>query len=325
MTATLALCLLGTIWGTQAYPAYDDDAVAKPIDALVVDAGFSISNHSTMTDDGCELTVFRVRDPRFGDAPLPPLLLQHGILDSADAWTLNGANGSLAMLAAAAGFDVFLGNSRGNKYSSGRAQFAPHSKDYWLWSWDEMAKYDLPATLELARDVSGCGADAGVPIACHSQGCTLSLVAMLEGYVTPAEAPLVVALAPVAHMRHSTSELLEVVSTLRLDELLELLRKYSFLPDRPFFEKLLPQVCARHVRLCDDVASLLVGYNASHIDESRWPVFLSHFPSGTSAFDLSHYAQALRADRDERSFAAYDYEWGLALKVRRRSSVGSWV
>ena len=41
MTATLALCLLGTIRGTQAYPAYDDDAVAKPIDALVVDAGWT--------------------------------------------------------------------------------------------------------------------------------------------------------------------------------------------------------------------------------------------------------------------------------------------
>lgn len=97
----------------------------------MTEQGFTISNFTATTEDGCILKIFRVRDPAFGDAVLPPVLLQHGILDSADTWTLNFANGSLAMLAAAAGFDVYLGNSRGNKYSTGRSGYGEHTKEYW--------------------------------------------------------------------------------------------------------------------------------------------------------------------------------------------------
>jgi hypothetical protein len=54
---------------------------------------------------------------------------------------------SLAFILADAGFDVWLGNWRGNTYSMQNIHYNPSDAAFWDWTWDEMAKYDLPCTL----------------------------------------------------------------------------------------------------------------------------------------------------------------------------------
>jgi hypothetical protein len=43
-----------------------------------------------------------------------------------------------AFVIANQGFDVWLGNSRGNKYSREHATKSPDSKDFWDFSWPQM-------------------------------------------------------------------------------------------------------------------------------------------------------------------------------------------
>jgi pimeloyl-ACP methyl ester carboxylesterase len=62
---------------------------------------------------------------------------------------------SPAYVMAKAGFDVWLGNSRGNKYSRRHKTLDPDTdKDFWQFSWEQMGLYDLPAAIDFVRNMT---------------------------------------------------------------------------------------------------------------------------------------------------------------------------
>ena len=67
-------------------------------------------------------------------------------MDSAAGWVLNGPN-SLAFILADNGYDVWMNNSRGNRYSRYHVHLDPDTDkpQFWDYSFEDMAKYDLPA------------------------------------------------------------------------------------------------------------------------------------------------------------------------------------
>lgn len=85
------------------------------------------------SQDGFQLNLLRI--PRA--SPKGVVFLQHGLMDSSDTWLLNGPGVSLGFLLYDAGYDVFLGNSRGNQYS-------PPPGDDYNWNFDQMVHPPLP-------------------------------------------------------------------------------------------------------------------------------------------------------------------------------------
>ena len=80
--------------------------------------------------------------------------MQHGLLGSAEHFTSN-KDLSPAFILAQAGFDVWLGNSRGTKYSRSHETLDPDfDQKFWEFSWGQMAEHDLPASINYVRQIS---------------------------------------------------------------------------------------------------------------------------------------------------------------------------
>ena len=58
---------------------------------------------------------------------------------------MNYADVAPAFVASRAGYDVWLGNSRGNTFSTAHTNLDTSSEEYWSFSWYEMGVFDLPA------------------------------------------------------------------------------------------------------------------------------------------------------------------------------------
>ena len=81
--------------------------------------------------------------------------LQHGLLDCSDTWIINEESLAPAFTLANRGYDVWLGNSRGNKHSRNHTTLNPNKDDkFWDFSFSDMGKYDLPAAFEYIHNVT---------------------------------------------------------------------------------------------------------------------------------------------------------------------------
>lgn len=99
----------------------------------------------------------------------------HGILDSSDGYVVRGKD-SDAITLVQEGYDVWLGNSRGNKYSKDHMTL-DHSRhdEYWNFSFEELGKYDIPSFIEFILNRTGYSKLAYVG---HSMGNTQIMYAM---------------------------------------------------------------------------------------------------------------------------------------------------
>lgn len=116
---------------------------------IAVRHGYLAETHTVVTEDGYLLNLHRIPCGRqgCGNGIRQPVFLQHGILASSADWVLSGPEKAIAFILADLGYDVWLGNSRGNSYSRHHTSMSNDDKKYWDFSFHEMAIFDLPAEI----------------------------------------------------------------------------------------------------------------------------------------------------------------------------------
>jgi len=281
-----------------------DPDISRDCLQMIASKGYPVESHTIRTEDDYFLTVFRIphgKNEKPSDDSRPVVLLAHGILDVSTTWVMNNETQSLGFILADHGFDVWLMNVRGNKYSLRHATLSTDDNAFWDFTWDDHARLDLPNTVDFVLKTTRT---ATLGYVCHSQGCTQALAALSQH--TPGLAGrinMLVGLAPVAYLSHTGSILLKALSVFNVDKLAALLGLQSFLPSSALLRTLLPWICRIEI-VCDSVIYLIAGFDKENFDNNRLAVYTSHFPDGTSVKNMGHWAQMVRSG----SFGMYDYE-----------------
>jgi len=172
--------------------------------------GYPTETHEVTTQDGYVLTLFRIpysHKLKNQNEKRPPILLQHGLFSNSDCWLSSGPDNSLAYLLADAGYDVWLGNARGNIYSRNNIIISLNSHKFWHFDWHEIGTIDIPAMIDYILSTTN---EEALHFVCHSQGCTtlLVLLSMKPEYNRMIKTANM--MAPAVFMKHARNKLMKM-------------------------------------------------------------------------------------------------------------------
>lgn len=131
---------------------------------------YPAERHMVQTQDGYILGVYRI--PRVQKPSRKVMLLMHGLTAAAPAFITFGRK-SAGYYFSDAGYDVWIGNFRGNTYSRRHVTLNPDRPEFWSFSWHEMGMYDLPATIDYILQATN---QTKLTYIGHSQGVTAAFV-----------------------------------------------------------------------------------------------------------------------------------------------------
>ena len=97
----------------------------------------NFEDHSVTTEDGYILHLFRINDPKVEKLGRPILML-HGIMDTAKCFIFNYPEKAPAVVLARAGYDVWLANGRGTDDSNMHEYLRNDSEAYWNFTFVEI-------------------------------------------------------------------------------------------------------------------------------------------------------------------------------------------
>ncbi|XP_029197906.2 lipase member K-like [Acropora millepora] len=273
-----------------------DPDIGRNVTEIIASRGYTYEEHHVTTQDGFILGLQRIprgRGETNGIKHKPIVFLQHGILADASNWVLGSSRESLGYILADNGFDVWLGNVRGNDYSMRHVKYKPSQSVFWNWSWQEMADYDLPAMINYVLHVTG---KKQLFYVGHSQGTMIAFNGFSNNLALGNKVKAFFALAPVYTLNNTT----KVVKGLA-EIMWSIVKKFNpnlnfdTLPG-DFFKSLVKLgYCANAIseRICEYLSGSVFGMDSKNIDKSRGPVYLAHFGEGTSFKNMVHFSQII--------------------------------
>ncbi|XP_061083457.1 gastric triacylglycerol lipase [Conger conger] len=285
-------------------PPQLDPEVNMNISEIISFWGYPSQEHEVVTEDGYILSVNRIphgTESKPSDVPRPVVFLQHGLLAAGSNWVTNMPNGSLGFILADAGFDVWIGNSRGNTWSRKHVKLDPRHDAYWEFSYDEMAQKDLPAVINYITKTTS---QEQIYYVGHSQGTTIAFIAFSTMPELASKIKMFFGLAPVATVAYTESPMTKLKF---LPEFLiwDLFGRKDFFPQSELIKWFATKFCSHEPlsELCGNIFFILCGFDEKNLNMSRTPVYTTHCPAGTSVQNMIHWSQAVHRGK----LMAFDY------------------
>lgn len=286
--------------------------------------GYYAEEHIVQTADGYLLGVHRLpfrkgeeeTGVRVNAGPnsikKPVVYLHHGLLMNSEVWVcITEEERCLPFVLASQGYDVWLGNNRGNKYSKKSTKASPTSPEFWNFSIDEFAFHDIPNTIDYVLNTTS---QTSLSYIGFSQGtaqafATLSIHPGLNDKVN-----LFIALAPAMSPAGLSNGIVDALIKTSPDVLFLAFGRKSILSSATMWQSILyPPI---FVRLIDMSLSFLFAWYGRNISLQQKLAAYPHLYSFTSTKSVVHWFQIIR----NRSFQMYDDDSSskFSIGARRR-------
>lgn len=201
----------------------------------------------------------------------PVVLLQHGMLSSSADYILMGPDTSLAYMLADAGYDVWMGNARGNRYSRRHRFRSNTTQTFWDFSWHEVGSIDIPNMIDYILVRTG---QQSLQYVGHSQGTTAYWVMMSQHPYYNRRVKSMHALAPAAYMHNTRSPYVLFLATFlyTTDLMLQMMGTWWFEPTNEMDIQGGLQNChdgAPFQDMCSINTFLIAGFNTEEVNSVR--------------------------------------------------------
>ncbi|CAN3366337.1 sterol esterase Tgl1p [Diutina catenulata] len=279
----------------------------KTIHDIVAADGYRVRDHVVATKDGYLLVLHKL-ERRDGASAQPRgvVYFHHGLLTNSEIWVLGQSPAqTLAYRLVDQGYHVWLGNNRGNKYSRKHLRWSPSSREFWNFSLDEYAMYDIPASLEYVA--AAHNHQFQVCYVGFSQGCSQFLASLSVCPRLNQVVGLFVGLSPAVIPQNLTHPIFKMIverSSRSGSFLYSLFGRRAIMPSVAYWS-----TWWWYSRMVDVSLRYLFGWNLDNISMDQRAKVYPHLFSNTSVKSVHHWFQII----DSKRFQMYDEHISVGL------------
>ncbi|KAJ6257566.1 hypothetical protein Dda_7351 [Drechslerella dactyloides] len=276
--------------------------------------GYTAEEHIVQTKDGYLLGLHRI--PRAKDEEKPKrgeegrkkrgvVYLHHGLMMDSEVWVCNlEPEKCLPFVLAEQGYDVWLGNNRGNKYSKKNIYTNSQDTSFWNFSIDEFAMHDIPDSISYILLTTKA---ASISYVGFSQGTAQAFAALSIHPDLNEIIDVFVALAPAMSPPGLYNSVVDALVKASPDVIFLFFGRRSLLSSTMFWQSILyPPI---FVSVIDKSLKFLFNWTGRNISLQQKLAAYAHLYSLTSVKALVHWFQIIR----NKSFQMYDDDLQLSM------------
>lgn len=317
-----------------------DDFINKPAESLIEDDvlgkverlrrqqnftqicehhGFKEESHLVHTPDGFKLTIHRLKPENNGfKSNGKAVYFQHGLLMTSDVWVvMMDKDDNLPFRLCELGYDVFLGNNRGNKYSNKHERYNSNQAEFWDFSIDEFAMYDIPSSIDYILKLKKIDSLTYVGF---SQGCSQVLSSISINDDLNDKIERLILIAPATTPKNLKNWLLNSIINFDPTLIYMLFGRKILLKSVMFWRKI--TYPPMFVKLIDLPNDLLFNWKSENINIMQKLVSYYHLYSTTSVKCVVHWFQIIKSKKfqmyqEKDYFQPFQYPTDMTIRVRK--------